>query len=138
MRTYPQLGKLGQLGLLSRQSDDQLFDILAGWRSTGTAPPTTVILIRDEFSVPAQQSLWRHDGGHFRQHLSSEQPGFHCQTPALIVSKAKPPAAKLSTKDSVFLTQILDGVLLLLIHPTGNGKKQKAERIQYLRHRFSS
>jgi hypothetical protein len=29
-------------------------------------------------------------------------------------------------------------VLLLLIHPTGNGKKQKAERIQYLRHRFSS
>jgi hypothetical protein len=88
--------------------------------------------------VPAQQSLWRHDGRHFRQHFSSEQPGFYCQTPAPIVSKAKPSAAKLSTKDSVFLAQILDGVLLLLIHPTGNRKKQKPERIQYLRHRFSS
>jgi hypothetical protein len=33
---------------------------------------------------------------------------------------------ELSPKDAVFLPQILDCVLLLLIHPSGNGKEQKA------------
>jgi hypothetical protein len=53
-----------------------------------------------------------------------------------MVGKAKPPAAELSTKDSVFLPQILDGVLPLLIHPSGYRKEKKAERIQYFHHRF--
>jgi hypothetical protein len=88
--------------------------------------------------VPAEQRLWCHDGCHFGQHLCSEQPGLYCQTAALIIGEAKPSAAKLSTKDSVFLPQILDCVLLLLIHPAGNREEQKAERIQCSRHRFSS
>lgn len=94
--------------------------------------------MRDQFPVPAEQCLWRHDSCHFRQHLSSQQPGFDCQTAALIVGEAKPSTAELRTKDSVLLPQILDGVLLLLIHPSGYNKKQKAERVQRLRHRFSS
>jgi hypothetical protein len=88
--------------------------------------------------VPAEQCLWRHDGCHFGQHLSSEQPGLYCQSAALIVDEAKSSAAKLSTKDSVFLPQILDCVLLRLIHPASNREEQKAERIQCSRHRSSS
>jgi len=84
------------------------------------APRTSIIFICDQFTVPAQQRLWRHDGGHFRQHLPPEQPGFYCQTVALIVGETKLSAAKLSTKDSVFLPQIFDCVLLLLIHPAGD------------------
>src|ERR1019366_4599376 len=121
-----------------RHTDDQLFDLFPCRRPTGATPRTTVIFIGDQFPVPGEQCLWRPDGCHFRQHLSSEQPGLDCQTAALVVSEAKPPAAELNTKDSVFLAQILDRVLLLLIHPACNCKEQKAERIQCLRHRFSS
>jgi hypothetical protein len=64
--------------------------------------------------------------------------GFDCQTAALIVGETKPSAAELGTRDSVFLPQVLYCVLLLLIHPTGNRKEQKAEWIQRLRHRFRS
>jgi hypothetical protein len=88
--------------------------------------------------VPSQYGLRRHDGGHFCQHPSSQQPGSDGQTAALVVGEAKPSAAELSTKDSVFLPQMLDGVLLLLIHPSGNSQEKKAERVQRLRHRFSS
>src|ERR1017187_2946994 len=59
------------------------------------------------------------------------------QTAALIVSEAEPPATELGAKDPVFLPQILDRVLLLLVHPAGNRKEQKGDWIQFLRHRFS-
>ena len=84
-------------------------DHLAGlWPEQGLQPVMKAIAFRrwlvtcDQFPVPAEQCLRGHDGCHFRQHLSSEQPGFDCQTAALIVGEAKPSAAKLSTKDSVF------------------------------------
>jgi hypothetical protein len=74
--------------------------------------------------VPSQQRLGRDNGCHFREHLSSEQTGFGCQVAALVVSKAKP-AAQLSTKDPVLFTQILDRVLLLLIHLSSDRNEHK-------------
>jgi hypothetical protein len=52
---------------------------------------------------------------------SSEPPGFGRQTATLVVGEAKPQIAKLFAKDSIFLLQILDRVLLRLIHPSDNG-----------------
>ncbi len=97
------------------------------------APRATVIFAGDEFAVPAQQCLRRDNRCYFRQHFSSESPGFGGQAATLVVGQAKPPAAELSPQDSVLLPQILDGMLLLLIHPSGNSYKQKAERVQRLR-----
>ena len=71
--------------------------------------------------MPAQQCLRRDNGCQFRQHPSSEPPGFGRQTATLVVGEAKPPIAELFAKDSIFLLQILDRVLLRLIHPSGNG-----------------
>jgi hypothetical protein len=124
--------------VLRRHTDNQRFDLFPGRRPTRTAPRTTVILVRDEFPVPCQQGLRSYDGGHFCQQPSSQRPGSDGQTAALIVGEAKPPRAELTAKDSVFLPQILNGVLLPLIHPSGNGQEQKAERVQCLRHRLSS
>jgi hypothetical protein len=75
---------------------------------------------------------------YFRQHLSAEQPGFGGQTASLVVRETKPPGAELGTKDSVFLAQILNRVLLRLMDPPGNSNQQKAKRVQRIRHRFSS
>jgi hypothetical protein len=90
----------------------------------------------DEFPMPAHQSLWRDNRCHFREQFSPRQPGFDREAAALIVREAKAPATKLNPNDAIFLPQILDCVLLLLIHPSGNGKEQKTERVQSLRHRF--
>ena len=71
--------------------------------------------------MPPQQGL-RHDNGcHFFQQFSPNQPGFDRQTAALIVGEAKATATELSPKEAVFFPQILDCVLLPLIHPSGNG-----------------
>ena len=83
----------------------------------------------DESPVPAQQSLWCNKGCHFRQQFSPQQPGFDRQTAALIVGEAKAPSTELSPKDAIFLAQIFDCMLLLLIHPTGNSKEQKSKRV---------
>ena len=45
--------------------------------------------------------------------------------------------AKRTTEDSVFLAQILDRILLLLIHPSGGRQEHKAKRVQGLQHRFA-
>jgi len=72
------------------------------------------------------------------ENLSSEQSSFGCQATTLVVGEAKMPTADLRAKDPVFLAQILDGVLLALIHPPGDRNQQKPERIRRLQHRFSS
>ena len=53
-----------------------------------------------------------------------------------IIGKPEPAVAQLSTEDSVLLAQILDRVLLLLIHPSGDRQEQKAKRVEGLQHRF--
>jgi hypothetical protein len=67
----------------------------------------------------------------------SEQPGFRCQGGALLVSKAQPPVSELNTHNPVLFAQILDGMLLLLIHPASQRNEQKAKWAQRLWHRFS-
>jgi len=52
--------------------------------------------------------------------FSPKKPGFDRRTAALIVGEAKASATELSPKDAIFLPQIFDCMLLLLIHPTGN------------------
>jgi hypothetical protein len=123
---------------LLRHPDHQHFDLLGRLRPTGKRRIRPSYFVRNEFPVPAQQGLRRDNGRHFRQHPSAQQPSFGCQAAALVVCEADPPAAQLGTKDSVFLAQILDRVLLLLIHPSSNSNQQKAERILPLRHRLSS
>ena len=106
-----------------RHTDNQCFDFLRRRRATGFATRTAVVLVRDPFPVPAQQGLRRDNRCQFRQHPSSKPLGFGRETATLVVGEAKPVAAELSAKDSIFRLSILDRVLLRLIHPSGNGNQ---------------
>src|SRR6266567_2465039 len=103
----------------------------------GVRRALTVVLVRDELPVPVQQSLGSRNGGHLRQQPSSEQFCLCCQAAALVVGEAKAAVAELSPKHAVLFAQVLDSMLLMLIHPARDRYQHKAKRVQRLRHRFS-
>ena len=50
--------------------------------------------------------------------VSGQLFGFYCQTPALIVAKAKSLTIQLLAQHSILFLQIVDDVPLLLAHPS--------------------
>jgi hypothetical protein len=97
--------QIAPIAVFRCHADDQGFNLLRGGRTTRLAPRTPVIFAGDEFAVAAQQCLRRDNRCHFRQHPSSEQPGFGGPAATLIVGQAKPPTAELSPQNSVLLAQ---------------------------------
>jgi len=55
----------------------------------------SVVFVRDQFPVPRQKRLRRHDAGDLRQNPVGQSFGLGRQTPALIVVEPQPSAAKL-------------------------------------------
>jgi hypothetical protein len=50
----------------------------------------------------------------------------------LIIIQPQPLAVELFSKDPIFFEQVIDGILLLLIHPTGHGDDHKPEWVKTL------
>jgi hypothetical protein len=49
-----------------------------------------------------------------------------------MVIQPQPSAAELFSKDSIFFAQVIDGILLLLVHPAGHGDEHKADWVKAL------
>ena len=90
----------------------------------------SVVLLRDQFPMPCQQRFRRYDRGHLRQKSATEPFRLGRQTAALIVIEPKPLATKLFLKDPILFAKIVEGELLLLIHPSSNGDQQKPEWVE--------
>ena len=69
--------------------------------------------------MPRQQGVRRNDVGDIIQYSAVYKFSFGRQTASLIICKPKPTSAHLLSQDSILFAQVLDGMLLLLIHPTG-------------------
>ena len=54
------------------------------------------------------------------------------QAPTLIVGEAQAPVAQLLPEHAILLAQVLDGELLLLVHPSGHCHQQQPERVDNL------
>src|ERR1017187_2174087 len=78
--------------------------------------------------MPGQQGLRRHDRGHLRQKPATEPFRLGRQTTPLVVVEPKPPATKLFFEDPILFTKIVEGELLLLIHPASAFKANYRER----------
>jgi hypothetical protein len=63
---------------------------------------------------------------------------FGGQPTALIVAESKPLVTELLAKYAVLLTQVVNHLQLVLIHPTGDSHQEKSECVQEYRHRFDS
>src|ERR1035441_7214927 len=80
--------------------------------------------------MPGQQGLRRHDRGHLRQKPATEPFRLGRQTTPLVVVEPKPPATKLFFEDPILVTKLIEGELLLLIHPASHGDQQEPEWVE--------
>src|SRR5215469_1627263 len=51
----------------------------------------------------------------------------------MIVIQAQPSAAELFSKDSIFFAQVIDSILLLLVHPAGHSDENEPEGVKDFR-----
>jgi hypothetical protein len=70
--------------------------------------------------VPGQQCVGRNEVGNFVQYSTADKFGFRRQAATLIICKPQSPRAQLLSQDAILFAQIIDGMLLLLIHPPGD------------------
>ena len=59
--------------------------------------------------------------------LPAEFSRFGCESTALIVAKPHSTCANLFSKNPIFFHQVLDDLLLMLIHPASNGDDEKGK-----------
>jgi hypothetical protein len=74
--------------------------------------------------MPGQERLRRDQGGRFVKHPAAQFLGLDRQATALVVVQAQPSSAELFPKNSVFLLEVVDDLLLLLIQPASEGNQQ--------------
>ena len=79
--------------------------------------------------MPSQQSTGCHDGGNFGQYSPSQQLGPYREATPLVVIEAQSPCTELCVQNPILLAQIIDDLLLLVIHPAGDGEQQQPKWI---------
>jgi len=68
------------------------------------------------------------------KHLSRQGFGPHRQATPLIVIEPQRSPPELFAENSVYLSQVVDDLLLLMIHPSSHGDQQQPKRIERLWH----
>jgi hypothetical protein len=80
---------------------------------------TAVVLLRNQFPMPGQQGLRRHEGSDLGQKSPSQSPSLGSQAATLVVIQPKPLTAELLAENAILFAEVFDRVLLLLVHPPG-------------------
>ena len=68
--------------------------------------------------------------GNFAQYSTADNFRFRRQPATLIICKQQSPCAQLLSQDSILFAQLLNGMLLLLIHPPGDGDDDEPKWIR--------
>jgi len=80
--------------------------------------------------MPRQQGCRRDDYRDLFQDFPAEFLRPCCQTATLVVRESHPWVPHLFSKDAIFLGEIFNDMLLVLVHPASDGNDQKREWIQ--------
>src|SRR5262249_24295278 len=105
-------------------------DVVFRARSAGTTAGAPIVLSSDQLSVPSQQSPRADDRCDLRKRASAEPFGSRREPAALVVRETKSATAELLPQHPILLGQIVDCLLLLLIHPARDGNQHEPERVQ--------
>jgi hypothetical protein len=120
--------------ILLCHSSHQPNDLGSGSWSSGRTVRAPGILLRNQLSMPSQQSLRSHDGGDLTKNL----PGYFlclCGQPAtLVVVETHSATTNLFSKNSIFLHYVCNDMLLMLVQPTSEGHDEKGKWIQSSAH----
>src|SRR5262249_16828725 len=121
--------------ILLRHARHQLRNLANCPGSPWTAVSAAVIFLSNQFSMPSQKRLWSHDGGELVEELSADLLRFRCQSATLIIVETHAAVADLLSKDPILLDQILDELLLMLVHPAGQRDNDERKWIKERAHR---
>lgn len=114
--------------------NNEAFDFVGRAWPTDSTLGTPVILFGNQLAVPTQQCVRRHEIGNFVQYPTADKFGFRCQATALIIGKPEPTIAKLLSQDPILFAQVIDRMLLFLVHPSGDGNDEEPESIENVSH----
>src|SRR5207245_1664152 len=103
-------------------------------RSSRATPCTPVVFLCDQYPVPRQQRVRRHNRGEVPQNAASECLGFRRQPTALSVGEAHTSGPQLFPQDTVLFVEVVDDIALLLAHPTGERDENETQRVWQRRH----
>jgi hypothetical protein len=121
------------IAVLPCHAHHQGFDLSYRTWSSGRAPATAIVFLSDQFAMPAQQCFTRHN----RSLLFQPLPEGFCsdgQSSPLIIVESKAPFPQLLPQHPVLLAQIIDELVLAVIHPACQGDQHEMERIEDLLH----
>ena len=82
----------------------------------------------NEQPVPPQNRVGSDDRGNLAQDPASEAPAADSQSAALVIGQLQRSADQLLPQNPILLSQILDNIPLLPIHPAGEEHDQKSKR----------
>jgi hypothetical protein len=110
-------------GHLEEQSDD------LGWlpRPTRSSLRATVVLLGDEYPVPAKDGVGAGDAGDVTQSLATQFMPQLGQAPSFRIGETNTPA-QLLAKDPVLFLQVLDRALLVAGDPSPDPRGEELDR----------
>jgi len=124
----PSIDSLEPCGQPEQRFPDQL-KAARSWARAGC------LILRNQFSVPPQQSFRCGDRRYLLQRLASKLFRFGRQSPALIIVQLQTSVTHLFAKNPILLDQICDHFLLMAAHPAGNRRHEKRKWAQKRAHR---
>src|SRR5207247_7491277 len=104
---------------------------------SGHSVRTAVVLFGDQLPVPCHQGLGRDDFRDLSQQFPSQFLRLGRKPVALVIAESNSPAADLFAKNSILLLKVVDGMLLMLVHPSSDGDDDKSKWIQTSLHEES-
>ena len=92
----------------------------------------------DHATVPAEDRLRRAGRRVATEQLATEGPGPRRELAALMVGESQASTATLQPENSVLFQDVVERSLLVLVQPTGEGRKQNVEVDPRFSHRVRS
>ena len=124
IRRYTQL----RFSLANRRTFAVISVAVRGRPGARYALPSYFLAIN--FRCQAKQGYRRDDGRDLFQDFPAELLRPCCQTATLVVRESHPSVPNLFSKDAIFLGEIFNDMLLVLVHPASDRNDQKREWIQ--------
>ena len=94
-----------------------------------TSLRTAVVLLGDQPPVPAEDRVRSDDTGHLHQCAPAKSLAAHRKSTALGVCEPKRSGTTLLVEDPILLSEIVDQIFLLAIHPASNGEHEELQRM---------
>ena len=119
-----------QLHVFLRHPHHEFDDLLPRRRPARSAFPGAVVLLGHELPVPAEDRVRGNDVGELPEELASEDLALDREAASLIVVEPESSVFELLTQDAVLLLQVVDDLVLVAVHPAGNGEEEEVEWVR--------